>query len=399
MAVKRLSRHTALHQGPLPAGQMESKTLEVTERECVGKIPQKVLTEGTAKQETDLDESKFSYIAQATGVGNQKLIPSCEKAPFIATPNSYSHQVEKVRLETVLNNVVRGAEGKVPGAGETSANGTRPRRRRGNRKSRQRSRKKREAYGPGTKPPEQESCPPIPVQEDQAENTSDICGNSSRRHEVPVFVAELALAGPAGLDSRGIYRLREDDHIASVYRDIQQRQADNFFAGSVKQSNVRPFPTSLNSPTMFYINDDGLDTGKRLPESVTAQETSPPLFAGRGDFVGAEHRKEPLSEPGLVASALRGIVIHEDPKYFVHHCRKWEEYGERWRQGQKVPNTNEGLLQHQDLRPVEHEYGEDSHWSLIPGRLGTGSFGDVYMARDHSSNFTCAAKQEARWHS
>ncbi|XP_042199396.1 mitogen-activated protein kinase kinase kinase 14 [Callorhinchus milii] len=148
-----------------------------------------------------------------------------------------------------------------------------------------------------------------------------------------------------------------------------------------------------NSPTMFYINDDGLDTGKRLPESVTAQETSPPLFAGRGDFVGAEHRKEPLSEPGLVASALRGIVIHEDPKYFVHHCRKWEEYGERWRQGQKVPNTNEGLLQHQDLRPVEHEYGEDSHWSLIPGRLGTGSFGDVYMARDHSSNFTCAAKQ------
>ncbi|XP_067869286.1 mitogen-activated protein kinase kinase kinase 14 isoform X2 [Heterodontus francisci] len=431
MAVKRSSRHTAesdiRDQQELPISQMESKRSEISEHKRCTKmcLPEKVLTEGTAKQETDENESKYSYIAQATGVGNQKLIPSCEKPQFIATPNSYSNRAERLNLESVPNNVAKVAEGQLPRLQQDRELNKHPRRKCGKRKSKHKVKRKTKASQKRSKTPEQESCPPIPVQEDDAENsTSDFCSSSGSSHceleQAHLNAAERDSHGFCGLGLQN--RFWEDEKIESIYFNIEH------FNNRVKKSNVRPIPSSSmkngglvhnmaypkiaknlawklnvgtvsqpelnqvdpdetftclkkqdlflkNNAAMLYINDEGGDTGIRIPDSISAEETSPPQFS-------AFH-----------VDARKGYVISEGLKFLTIHSLQWAKYSEGWKQKEKLPETNEGVLQHEKLKPVDHEYKENLQWSLIPTRLGVGTFGEVYMAKDHSTDFTCAAKR------
>ncbi|XP_078079908.1 mitogen-activated protein kinase kinase kinase 14 isoform X2 [Mustelus asterias] len=433
MAVKRSSRHTAesviRDQQELPISQMESKRSEIGEyRRCTKMcLPEKVLTEGTAKQETDEHGSKYSYIAQATGVGNQKLIPSCEKPQFIATPNSYSNHSERLNLETVPNNVAKVVGGQLPRLQQDRETNKRPRRKHRKRKSKHKVKGRTKASQNRSKTPEQESCPPIPVQEDDAENsTSDFCSStassSSSRCEL-----EQAHLSTAGRDSHAFCglnlqnRLREDERIENMYFNIKH------FESRVKKSNVRPIPSSSmkhgglvqsvaypkmannfawksgmdkvpqpelnqnpfgtlaclkkqelclkNNAAMLYINDEGGDTGIRIPDSISAEETSPPLPSA------------------LHPDGRKGYVTSDSIKLLTNHALQWARYSVGWKQKEKLPETNEGILQHEKLTPVDNEYKEDLQWSLISTRLGVGTFGEVYMAKDHSTDFTCAAKR------
>uniref|UniRef100_UPI00398EE83E mitogen-activated protein kinase kinase kinase 14 isoform X2 n=1 Tax=Pristiophorus japonicus TaxID=55135 RepID=UPI00398EE83E len=431
MAVKRSTRHTAesdiRDQQELPISQMESKRSEISEHKRCTKmcLPEKVLTEGTAKQETDDNGNKYSYIAQATGVGNQKLIPSCEKPQFIATPNSYSNCAERLNLENVPNNVAKVAEGKMPRPQQDRELNKYPRRKRGKKKSKHKVKRKGKASQKQSRTPEQESCPPIPVQENDAENsTSDFCSSSSSsRCEL-----EKAHISAGGRNSHRLCglglqnRFREEEKIESMYYNIE------CFDNKVKKSNVRPIPSlpikngglvhnmdypkmadaleqKLNMDTvpqlelnqvvpdetlaclkkqdicfknnaaMLYINDEEGDTGIRIPDSISAEETSPPQYS-------AFH-----------ADPRKGYVISEKLKYLTIHSPQWAKYSEGWKQMERLPDTNEGVLQHEKLKPVDYEYKENLQWSIAPTRLGVGTFGEVYMAKDHSTDFTCAAKR------
>ncbi|XP_059811695.1 mitogen-activated protein kinase kinase kinase 14 [Hypanus sabinus] len=418
MAVKCSSRHTAesdiRDQQELPISQMESKWFDFTENKRCMKmsLPVKVLTEGTAKQEMDNNGSKFSYIAQATGIGNQKLIPSCEKPQFIATPNSYSNRAERSNLENVPNNVAKVAEGKLPQLQKDQQLNKYPRRKRRRRKSKH----KTKASQKQSKTPEQESCPPIPVQEDDAENsTSDFCsstlGSSSSHCELEQMHITSAHRDTHGLCGLGLQnRLREDKRIENIFFNIKH------FSGGVKKSNVRPIPSSnikndslvhnferklnLNltplsevkqvnvdgghkkqgisfnsNAAMLYINDVGGDTGIRIPDSISAEETSPPQLSASQ------------------STASKGYVISENLRCLTMPALRWAKYSEGWKQSERLPETSEGVLQHEKLKPVDHQYKENLQWSICSNRLGVGTFGEVYMAKDHSTDFTCAAKR------
>ncbi|XP_038634988.1 mitogen-activated protein kinase kinase kinase 14 isoform X1 [Scyliorhinus canicula] len=433
MAVKRSSRRTAesdiRDQQELPISQMESKRSEISEYKRCTKmcLPEKVLTEGTAKQETDEHGSKYSYIAQATGVGNQKLIPSCEKPQFIATPNSYSNHAERLNPESFPNNVAKVVEGQLPRFQQDRGLNKHPRRKHGKRKSKHKVKGRTKTLQKRSKTPEQESCPPIPVQEDDAENsTSDFCSSTtssgSSRCELEqahLTAAERNSHGFCGLGLQN--RFREDERIENMYFDIKH------FEGRVKKSNVRPIPSSFmkngglvhsvacpkmgknfawkpsmdkvpqpelnqhpidtrachkkqelclkNNVAMLYINDEGGDTGIRIPDSISAEETSPPQFSAFQTDGGKDH------------------VTSDSLKFLRNHALQWATYSEGWKQKEKLPETNEGILQHEKLTPVDDEYKENLQWSLISTRLGVGTFGEVYMAKDHATNFTCAAKR------
>ncbi|XP_051894780.1 mitogen-activated protein kinase kinase kinase 14 [Pristis pectinata] len=422
MAVKCSSRHTAesdiRDQQELPISQMESKWFASSENKRCMKmsLPVKVLTEGTAKQEMDNNGSKFSYIAQATGIGNQKLIPSCEKPQFIATPNSYSNRAERLNLENVPNNVAKVAEGKLPQLQQDQQLNKYPRRKRRRRKSKH----KAKASQKQSKTPEQESCPPIPVQEDDAENsTSDFCSStsssSSSRCELEQMHISAAHRDSHGLCGLGLQnRLREDEKIENMYFNIKH------FSDGVKKSNVRPIPSSVmksgglmhnmaenferklhlnltplpqlkqvdvdgghkkqeisfnNNAAMLYINDVGGDTGIRIPDSISAEETSPPQFSA------------------FQSSASKGYVISDNLRCLTMPALQWAKYSEGWKQSEKLPENNEGVLQHERLKPVDNQYKENLQWSICSNRLGVGTFGEVYVAKDHTTDFTCAAKR------
>ncbi|XP_060704824.1 mitogen-activated protein kinase kinase kinase 14 [Hemiscyllium ocellatum] len=431
MAVKHSSRHTAesdiRDQQELPISQMESKRSEISEYKRCTKmcLPEKVLTEGTAKQETDENGSKYSYIAQATGVGNQKLIPSCEKPQFIATPNSYSNHAERLSLESIPNNVAKLVKGQLPRLQQDHELHKYPRRKRGKRKSKHKVKGKTKASQNRSKTPEQESCPPIPVQEDDADNsTSDFCSSTTISgssccdlEKVHLRTVERDSHGFCGMGLQN--RIREDEKIENIFYNIQNLE------NTVKKSNVRPIPSSStknsglmhnmafpkvaknldwklhtgsvrqhelnqidpietfkkqelclkNSAAMLYINDEGGDTGIRIPDSISAEETSPPQFS-------ANH-----------SDARKGYVISDSIMYLGNHAVQWENYSDRWKQKEKFPETNEGVLQHEKLQPVDCQYKENRQWSLISSPLGVGTFGEVYVAKDHSTDFTCAAKR------
>ncbi|XP_041029305.1 mitogen-activated protein kinase kinase kinase 14 [Carcharodon carcharias] len=434
MAVKRSSRHTAesdiRDQQELPISQMETKRSEISEYKRCTKLclPEKVLTEGTAKQETDENGSKYSYIAQATGVGNQKLIPSCEKPQFIATPNSYSNHAERLNLESVPNNVAKVVEGQLPRLQQGRELNKRPRRKHGKRKSKHKVKGRTKALQKRSKTPEQESCPPIPVQEDDAENsTSDFCSSSTSSGSSSRCELEQAHLSTAGRDShafRGLglqNRFREDEKIENMYFNIKHLE------NRVKKSNVRPIPSPSmkngglvhdmpypklaknlewklnmdrvpqpelnqdpaetltclkkqelylkNNAAMLYINDEEGDTGIRIPDSISAEETSPPQFSA------------------LHTDCRKDHVISDNLKLLSNHALQWKKYSEGWKQREKLPETNEGILQYEKLKPVDYEYKENLQWSLISTHLGVGTFGEVYMAKDHSTEFTCAAKR------
>ncbi|XP_069761130.1 mitogen-activated protein kinase kinase kinase 14 [Narcine bancroftii] len=413
MAVKCSSRHTAESdigdQQELPISQMESKYFVTSENKPCNKmsLPVKVLTEGTAKQDMDNNGNKFSFIAQATGIGNQKLIPSCEKPQFIATPNSCSNHAERLNLENVPNNVAKVAEGKLPQPKRDQEPNKYPRKKCRRRKSKHKVKGSQKR----SKTPEQESCPPIPVQEDDAKHsTSDFYSSSSGRStshcELERIHIGVGPGGSHGLCGLGLQnQFREDEKIKNVFFNI---------SNGVKKSNVRPIPSvekdisllhhkieeeiilnaawqpklkhididrhkkqelSCNNVVMLYINDEGGDTGIRIPDSISAEETSPPQFNA------------------FQSSANKGYVISESLRCLALQASQWENYSEGWKQSEKLPDTNEGILQHEKLKPVDFEYKENVQWSICSNRLGVGTFGDVYVAKDHSTDFICAAKR------
>ncbi|XP_055512993.1 mitogen-activated protein kinase kinase kinase 14 isoform X1 [Leucoraja erinacea] len=418
MAVKCSSRHPAesdiRNQQELPISQMESKWFTISEnkRSMKMSLPAKVLTEGTAKQEMDNNGRKFSYIAQATGIGNQKLIPSCEKPQFIATPNSYSNRTERLNLENVPNNVAKVAEGKLPQPQQSPELNKYPRKKRRRRKSKHKVKISQKQ----SKTPEQESCPPIPVQENDAENsTSDFCSSTSSSSSGCCEHEQIHIRDSHGLCGLRLQnRMRDVEKIENMYLDIEH------LSNRVKKSNVRPIPSSImkngsvshnmtqnferklhmditrmpklnhvdvdggqekqersfnNNAAMLYINDVGGDTGIRIPDSISAEETSPPQFSV------------------FQCSASKGCVISDNLRCLTMPALQWEKYAQGWQQSEKPPETNEGVLQHEKLKPVDNHYQENLQWSICSKPLGVGTFGEVYVAKDHSTDFTCAAKR------
>lgn len=162
--------------------------------------------------------------------------------------------------------------------------------------------------------------------------------------------------------------MRDVEKIENMYLDIEH------LSNRVKKSNVRPIPSSImkngsvshnmtqnferklhmditrmpklnhvdvdggqekqersfnNNAAMLYINDVGGDTGIRIPDSISAEETSPPQFSV------------------FQCSASKGCVISDNLRCLTMPALQWEKYAQGWQQSEKPPETNEGVLQHE----------------------------------------------------
>ncbi|XP_066554741.1 mitogen-activated protein kinase kinase kinase 14 isoform X1 [Amia ocellicauda] len=96
----------------------------------------------------------------------------------------------------------------------------------------------------------------------------------------------------------------------------------------------------------------------------------------------------------LAVRCMRGNVCKGEKqhmKLFFQDVKK-----EACSQGDEVEQesvgTNEGILLHESLKPMNSEYREGREYTVI-NHIQNGSFGEVYKVRDNSTGFQCAAKK------
>ncbi|NXN14990.1 M3K14 kinase, partial [Indicator maculatus] len=371
------------------------------------KILNDVITKGTAKEETEGGCASISIIAQAECENSQEFSPTLSERSFIAHSKRYSRSDS---LDQIPNNVAHATEGRMaPWRG-------RHRGRTRKKRHKKRSKLKIQTVAAGRRAPrtpEQESCTPIPVQEDEShqntlyrnsfwasELTKDLVYNP-----LPFEKAEQVLSTLKPPSSRSQYKAELHKLISPIqclnHVWKQQSQRD-----SVPQpETLHPFPYNIIPPHLPHL-DSPLHAMKH-----TALET---YFHGDLSSQDSQHRfsglnleysfpkcatqsiptsSDKISVEEYLVDALKGSVSLGEPQDLASLAKTWGGGGLDPKEQFDEADENEGVLLNEKLKPVDYEYREEVHWTKCHGSLGIGSFGEVYKIEDKQTGFQCAAKK------
>ncbi|MGH0147262.1 UNVERIFIED_CONTAM: hypothetical protein FKN15_015366 [Acipenser sinensis] len=310
----------------------------------------KVLTEGTAKQ-VDKTEEKYcvSVIAQAECEGKQEFSPTCSEGGFIRCLRPQSDH------NNVANFSARGASacrGEGPGRRHT---------RRRHKKRRKWERRRGERERECSSIPEQESCPPAPIQAQQEDDSeySSFCSsrsNNSNNNCAP--------------QSSGVQET-EVPGLPTIEPGVPVRDTEESYRGG---PFLEPW---LLLPGVPFTNP--------LLHSLK--------LSSDGDcYPRSSSPKESLQGQDLAVQALRGSVSQEEAKHLGPFFQQVKSEAcseeEEWESG----GCNEGVLLNENLKPVNYEYKE-GHEYTVCSHIQNGAFGEVYCVKDNSTGFQCAAKR------
>lgn len=310
----------------------------------------KVLTEGTAKQ-VDKTEEKYcvSVIAQAECEGKQEFSPTCSEGGFIRCLRPQSDH------NNVANFSARGASacrGEGPGRRRT---------RRRHKKRRKWERRRGERERECSSIPEQESCPPAPIQAQQEDDSeySSFCSsrsNNSNNNCAP--------------QSSGVQET-EVPGLPTIEPGVPVRDTEESYRGG---PFLEPW---LLLPGVPFTNP--------LLHSLK--------LSSDGDcYPRSSSPKESLQGQDLAVQALRGSVSQEEAKHLGPFFQQVKSEAcseeEEWESG----GCNEGVLLNENLKPVNYEYKE-GHEYTVCSHIQNGAFGEVYCVKDNSTGFQCAAKR------
>ncbi|XP_061448173.1 mitogen-activated protein kinase kinase kinase 14 [Rhineura floridana] len=371
------------------------------------KILSDVIAKGTAKEDRGEGSlASISIIAQAECEISQEFSPTYSERSFLADTKRYSRSCS---LDQIPNNVAHATEGKMAPACRKAMH-------RG--KSRKKRRKKRshlvtpkELVSSPQKPrtPEQESCMPVPVQEDDSylgplfssaswhsESCKDLgCDlNSLEKPRQVLPASKLHL-----LKSQGKLELHKLISPAQCLSHVWKSHTQGNF---VRQSETpHPFPFG-KFPSYFCDYDDLLPALKHSPQrtylfddlSCVDSKCHLSGLTLEHSFSKCHHQpaetiSDKLSMEEFLVDALKGSVILGEPRNLVCLAKTWKGGGS----SSKVMDENEGVLFTEKLKAMDYEYREDIHWTKCQGLLGTGSFGEVYKMEDKQTGFQCAAKK------
>ncbi|NXC44063.1 M3K14 kinase, partial [Penelope pileata] len=368
------------------------------------KILNDVITKGTAKEETEGGCASISIIAQAECENSQEFSPTLSERSFIAHSKRYSRSDS---LDQIPNNVAHATEGKM------APTCWRGKHRGKTRKKRHKKRSKLKvqtvaASRRGPRTPEQESCTPIPVQEDETHQNT-LYRNNFWLSELnkDLIYDPLPFEKPEKVLSTGKLPSPRSQYKTDLHKLISPVQCLNHVwkrhcqRDSVPQpETLHPFPYNIMPPHFPHLDNPF------HPMKLNALET---YFHGDLSYQDREHHLEysfpkcvnqsmktsldKISVEEYLVDALKGSVSLGEPQNLASLAKTWRGGGLDQKEQFQKADENEGVLLTEKLKPVDYEYREEVHWTKCHGSLGIGSFGEVYKIEDKQTGFQCAAKK------
>ncbi|XP_077169060.1 mitogen-activated protein kinase kinase kinase 14 [Paroedura picta] len=359
-----------------------------------------VIAKGTAKADSGEGSlASVSIIAQAECENSQEFSPTFSGKPFIACKR-YSRSCS---LDQIPNNVARATEGKMAPAYRRAMHRGKARK---NRKKKKPRLTTPSASTQKPRTPEQESCVPVPVQEDVSPLGAFLSSSLWRSESCKDLACPLDPPEKAGhVPPPGKPHLLKDPGKLELYKLISPAQCldhvwkchtqDNSALRSKAPSLGKIAPSFRDrgdwlpalglGPLETYLFDDLLraDAERHLSGLSLEQDFS------KRSRQSSKVPSDKLSVEEFLVDALKGSVVHGEPRNLAALAKTWKGGGSDSRER----DGNEGVLLTEKLRAVDYEYREEEHWSKCHGLLGTGSFGEVYKVEDKQTGFQCAAKK------
>ncbi|NXX50785.1 M3K14 kinase, partial [Tricholaema leucomelas] len=371
------------------------------------KILSDVITKGTAKEETEGGCASISIIAQAECENSQEFSPTLSERSFIAHSKRYSRSDS---LDQIPNNVAHATEGRMaPWRG----------RHRGKTKRKRHKKRSKLKIQPvaagrrGPRTPEQESCTPIPVQEDEShqntlytstfwasEFTKDLVYDPLPFEKPEQVLPTLSPPSPRSQYKADLHKLISPIQCLNhVWK--QQSQRDNL----PQPETLHPFPYNILPPHLPPLDS---------PLHALKHKALEPYFQADLSYQGSQQRfsglslecsfpkcatqsipssSDKISVEEYLVDALKGSVSLGEPQNLASLAKTWRGGGLEPKEPLDEADDNEGVLLNEKLKPVDYEYREEVHWTKCQGSLGIGSFGEVYKIEDKQTGFQCAAKK------
>ncbi|XP_066484376.1 mitogen-activated protein kinase kinase kinase 14 [Tiliqua scincoides] len=375
------------------------------------KILSDVIAKGTAKEDSGEGSlASISIIAQAECENSQEFSPTYSERPFIADTKRYSRSCS---LDQIPNNVAHATEGKMAPAYRRALHRGRARKKR--RKKRSHLSKPAGTASSTQKPrtPEQESCVPVPVQEDDSHLGTLFSSSSWQSKSCKDLACDLhPFEKPSQALSADRLNLLKNQGKLELYKLISPAQCLNHVWRSHAQGNTVPPSVTLHPfpygkfPPCFRGCDDLLPAVKFGPLGTYLFDDLSCVDGKRNlsglslepDFSKRSHQSvyttsDRLSVDEFLVDALKGSVILGEPRNLAGLAKTWKGGGLGSKECLEEIDGNEGVLLLEKLKAVDYEYREDIHWTKSKGLIGAGSFGEVYKVEDKQTGFQCAAKK------
>ncbi|KAM4691937.1 mitogen-activated protein kinase kinase kinase 14 [Rhinophrynus dorsalis] len=341
----------------------------------------KLMSKGTATEEKAGSAMGISIIAHPECENNQEICPSAQQCQ-VYIPDSKQYRIPD-QFVNLPNNVVNATEGK-------PANDKKTRTARGKGKKTKKKKKgvkdgSRTPAQRGQRTPEQESLAPIPVQDEESQLDA-VCSSglwrTEGKDEVFCYNPQHCRTSNEHLQTQS--HLLKDEGTKDLYKLISPIQYI-YHVGASKLLPSMP-PKDPSSPTSQLPNifkalglDFSFDCGKTLSPEWGSSKLS-------GPFVDSKIH----SVEECVFAAQRGSVSMGEPRNLCTFAKAWHTEAEDT-EGDNA--DNEGILLTENLKQVDYEYREGIHWNKNGAALGSGSFGDVFPAKDEKTGFSFAAKK------
>ncbi|KFR05012.1 Mitogen-activated protein kinase kinase kinase 14 [Nipponia nippon] len=360
------------------------------------KILNDVITKGTAKEETEGGCASISIIAQAECENSQEFSPTLSERSFIAHSKRYSRSDS---LDQIPNNVAHATEGKM------APTCWRGRHRGKTKKKRHKKRSKLKvqtvaAGRQGPRTPEQESCTPIPVQEDESHQNT-LYRNNFWVSELNKDLAydPLPFEKPEKVLSAGKLHSPRSQYKTELHKLISPIQCLNhvwkrhYQRDSVPQpETLHPFPPlhamKLNALKTYFHGDLNYQESEHRFSGLNLEYSFPKCVNQ-----SMKTSLDKISVEEYLVDALKGSVSLGEPQNLASLAKTWKGGGLDPKEQFHEADENEGVLLNEKLKPVDYEYREEVHWTKCHGSLGIGSFGEVYKIEDKQTGFQCAAKK------
>ncbi|NWU72666.1 M3K14 kinase, partial [Pterocles burchelli] len=373
------------------------------------KILNDVITKGTAKEETEGGCASISIIAQAECENSQEFSPTLSERSFIAHSKRYSRSDS---LDQIPNNVAHATEGKMA---PTHWRG----RHRGKTKKKRHKKRSKLKVQPvaagrrGPRTPEQESCTPIPVQEDESHQNTLYRNNfwvselnkDSVYDPLPFEKPEKVLSTAKLHPPRSQYKT-ELHKLISPIQCLNHVWKQQYQRDSVPQpETLHPVPYNIVPPHFPHLGS---------PLHAIKRNVLETYFHGGLHYQDSDHHlsglnleysypkcanqslktsSDKISVEEYLVDALKGSVSLGEPQNLASLAKTWRGGGLDPKEQFHEADENEGVLLNEKLKPVDYEYREEVHWTKCHGSLGIGSFGEVYKIEDKQTGFQCAAKK------
>ncbi|XP_069490318.1 mitogen-activated protein kinase kinase kinase 14 [Ambystoma mexicanum] len=372
-----------------------------------------VICKGTAKEETEGNATSVSIITSPECENNQQICPSSSERLLYSTGSKQYSLSES--FEHIPNNVANSTEGKMSPAAWKAKSHNKTKKKRRKKASKVPVQVGAQPATQRSKTPEQESCPPMPVQEDEGWNSTFynsrtlwLTGSLTESSNIQDNAEKDGKIQPTDMlpTSPGNGRTNLHKLISpNQYRCHVNGIGKLYHCGDVlpQPETSCPHPYALQHP---YFPD----FLHNLPQSDTSQKLFlDDLQSSYGEYylsgLGLEHNitkcgipsinntSDNLSVEECTVDALKGSVSLGEVRNLTGLAKTWSESKSDEEECCYNNTVNEGVLLLEKLKPVDYEYREEVQWTKFPKVLGSGSFGEVYTVKDKTTGFQCAAKK------